>query len=214
VERFLQLSAEHNWRVANVTTAAQYFHLLRSQAAILRTDPRPLIVMTPKSLLLNPLAASRPEDLENGAFHPTLHMHLASDPAAVRRLVLASGKIAVDLAAVIHEQSAPGWLDVIRIEQLYPFPETELQLLLGAYPHLQDVVWLQEEPANMGAWSFVEPRLRRLLPGGAALRYIGRPARSSPAEGFADTHEQVQQQIIEQVFAEPAGSAVLTGGRG
>ncbi|MDQ0191222.1 2-oxoglutarate dehydrogenase E1 component [Alicyclobacillus cycloheptanicus] len=208
VERYLQLSAENNWRVVNPTTAAQYFHLLRSQAAQLRTDPRPLIVMTPKSLLRNQRAASTPAELAEGSFQPVLLATPHEDPSAVRRLVLSSGKVGVDLSAFLEEREPIPAIAALRVEQLYPFPAEEIQAFLQRFPNLEEVVWLQEEPRNMGAWTYMEPRLREIL-GSLPLRYIGRPERSSPAEGQAHTHDAVQRQILE---ATVEGMATETGG--
>nr|MBA2450625.1 2-oxoglutarate dehydrogenase E1 component [Chloroflexota bacterium] len=183
LDRFLQLAAEGNLRIANCTTAAQYFLLLRRQAASLRADPRPLVVMTPKSLLRHPLAAARPSDLTEPAFRPVLDdPRAASRREAIDRVVLCSGKVWVDV------ESDPGraedeHLALVRVEELYPFPSEELGGLIASYPNGRDVVWLQEEPRNAGAWTFVEPLLTDLLGPERRLRYVGRPDRASPAEG-------------------------------
>lgn len=195
LERYLQLSAEGNWRVANPSTAAQYFHLLRLQAAQLRMDPRPLVVMTPKSLLRNPQAASSIHELAEGRFQPVLHTSEGSSES-VERLVLSSGKVAVDLDAAMEKRGVPPWLAVARMEQLYPFPEIAIRHVMDQYPNLRQVVWLQEEPQNMGAWNCMEPGLARVIPVKVELRYIGRPVRSSPAEGLADVHESSQRRLL------------------
>ncbi|MBI4493106.1 MAG: 2-oxoglutarate dehydrogenase E1 component, partial [Chloroflexi bacterium] len=204
-ERFLQLAAEDNLRLANCTTAAQYFHLLRRQARLLRLDPRPLVVLTPKSLLRHPLAASRPEELSQGRFQPVLDDPGARrEPQAVRRLILCSGKVYVDLAATGKlagsGPEACSHVAVVRVEELYPFPAAEVTALVAAYARLEEVVWLQEEPRNMGAWTFVAPRLRDLLCGRLPLLYVGRTRRASPAEGSYEWHVQEQARIAEAAF--------------
>jgi 2-oxoglutarate dehydrogenase E1 component len=198
LERFLQLCATDNMRVANPTTAAQYFHLLRYQAASLTTHPRPLVVLTPKSLLRNPRANSSLAELAAGPFQSVLN--LGSDaPAAedVTRLVLCSGKVAIDLLASGELERNGGNVDLLRLELIYPFPAIELKTRLQRYPNLHEVVWLQEEPQNMGAWAFVAPRLRELL-GDLPLRYVGRGESASPAEGLNSAHVGEQQRIIRE----------------
>jgi 2-oxoglutarate dehydrogenase E1 component len=200
LERFLELCAEENIRVANCTTAGQYFHLLRRQAATLGERPRPLVVMTPKSLLRHPLAVARAADLAGGAFHSVLDdARAARRRDAVRRVVLCSGKVWTDLEGD-RRRAADEALAVVRVEELYPFPGAELQAILGAYPKLDEVTWLQEEPKNMGAWRFVESRLRDLLGPEIALRYVGRPAMASPAEGWSDAHAAEQRRIVGAIL--------------
>ncbi|HLZ25414.1 MAG TPA: 2-oxoglutarate dehydrogenase E1 component [Ktedonobacterales bacterium] len=203
VERYLQLAGEDNLRVANCTTAAQYFHLLRIQAATLKTAPRPLVIMTPKSLLRHPLAASSLGDLAEGGFASVLDdAHAANHRDRVKRLILCSGKVAIDLAAVAKDHAdARESIAVARVELLYPFPAIQIERVLSGYPNLRDVVWLQEEPRNMGAWSYIAPRLKPLLPSAASLRYIGRPERASTAEGLAEVHTQEQARILEEAYA-------------
>jgi 2-oxoglutarate dehydrogenase E1 component len=206
IERYLQLAAEDNVRVANCTTAAQYFHLLRAQAASLSDSPRPLVLFTPKSLLRNPLAASGLRDLAEGQFRPVLAAALERDTDAaardsVRRLILCSGKVAIDLAGAAQKHPAMAQVvAVARVEQLYPFPEREVERLFTSYRDVREIVWLQEEPHNMGAWSYIEPHLRMMLPARATLRYIGRPARASVAEGDADMHLREQARILDEAF--------------
>ncbi|MDD9149374.1 2-oxoglutarate dehydrogenase E1 component [Sporolactobacillus sp. CQH2019] len=203
LERFLQLSAENNWVVANLTTPAQYFHILRRQASILNSDVvRPLVIMTPKSLLRHPKATSSPEDLSEGHFRSIVEEPLTGgDPAKVRRLALCSGKVAVDLEVEIAAGSANlEWLHILRVEELYPFPGETLKKFFGKYPGLREIVWLQEEPKNMGAWSYIEPRLRSILPAGIDLSYIGRPQRSSTATGEPEFHKQEQRRIISETL--------------
>ena len=201
--RFLQLAAETNMRIANPTTAAQYFHLLRRQALLLKSDPLPLIVMSPKSLLRHPLAASSLEELAQGHWQPVI-----PDPTAaerrdkVTRLILCSGKVHVDLENS-EARATADFVAITRVEQLYPFPLIDIEPLLAEYPNLAEVVWLQEEPANMGAWSFAQPLLQELLAGRWPLRYIGRARRASPAEGSSAWHHVNQQEIVRQAFAGP-----------
>jgi 2-oxoglutarate dehydrogenase E1 component len=211
LERYLQLAAEDNLRVANCTTAAQYFHLLRAQATLLATAPRPLIVMTPKSLLRHPRAASSLSDLAEGAFRPVLD-DFKGEPEAVRRLILCSGKVAVDLEAALDAQpSLREWIAVARVEQLYPYPAAEIEATLARYPHLAEVVWLQEEPRNMGAWSFIAPRLESRV--SVTLRYVGRPERASTAEGLPNAHAAEQTRIIGEALGgeRPAGVETREG---
>jgi 2-oxoglutarate dehydrogenase E1 component len=203
VERFLQLAAEDNLRVANCTTAAQYFHLLRMHAALLAHAPRPLVIMTPKSLLRHPAAMSSLADLSAGRFHVVLDDAGATEHGErVRRLVLCSGKVAVDLEKAIAGLSEPpDWLAVARVELLYPFPAESLREVLAGYPHLREVVWAQEEPRNMGAWTYMEPRLRETLPPELPLRYAGRPEHASTAAGMPEAHLDEQNRLIEEALA-------------
>jgi 2-oxoglutarate dehydrogenase E1 component len=200
LERFLQLAAEDNIRVANCTTSAQYFHLLRRHAASLKDEPRPLIVMTPKSLLRHPRAGSPLSELASGQFQPVLNDPRAGEkPDKVKRLVFCSGKVYVDLV------TSDAWegndqVALIRVEQLYPFPADEIASILEQYSNVQEVVWLQEEPKNMAAWFYMEPRLRSLLPAGSEVRYIGRPERASPAEGYPTVHTSEQERIVTEAF--------------
>lgn len=211
LERFLQLSAERNWTVAYLTSAAQYFHLLRRQAARCGTDEaRPLVLMAPKSLIRHPRVASPVRELSEGSFRKTLEQPgLGLNPARVERLILCTGKIAVDLAEALEKQSGAAvnrdwdWLHIVRVEQLYPFPSREIQTALSRLPNIREVCWVQEEPQNMGAWTFMEPRIRGLVPKQAAVRYIGRPDRASPASGFQQVHAFEQQLIVSQALTPP-----------
>jgi 2-oxoglutarate dehydrogenase E1 component len=199
LERFLEQAAEDNIRVANCSTAAQYFFLLRRQAASLGQDARPLIVMTPKSLLRHPLAASRASDLVEGAFEPVLDDTRAKKhPHRVRRVVLCSGHIWAEVEADKRRAEIDS-VAVVRIEELYPFPSQGLADLLETYSQAREVIWLQEEPRNMGAWTFVAARLNDILDG-RTLRYAGRPDRASPAEGWAEAHASEQHRIISDIF--------------
>jgi 2-oxoglutarate dehydrogenase E1 component len=198
LERFLQLSAENNMRIANCTTAAQYFHLLRRQAALLKTDPLPLIVMTPKSLLRHPMVASSLRELAEGQWLPVIDDSRAQQqPESIRRLFLCSGKIYIDLVSSEYHESHPE-IALVRVEQLYPFPEADLRPVLDRYPKLEEVSWIQEEPENMGAWEFVSPQLTQLIQDRWPLRYIGRARSSSPAEGSASWHAANQATLLQQ----------------
>ena len=194
MERFLSLAAEGNMRIANPSTAAQYFHLLRRQALI--EKPRPLIVFTPKGLLRQPAAAARLDQLTNEHFH-----FILDDPRAVERrekverLVLCSGRIYYDLDSSEAREGAED-VAVGRVELLYPFAEEQVEQMIDSYPNLKEVVWVQEEPKNMGAWSVMRRRLPDLLPEGVALEYIGRQGRSSPGEGYSVTHVREQERIV------------------
>jgi 2-oxoglutarate decarboxylase len=194
IERFLALAAEGNIRIANPTTAAQYFHLLRRQAMIRK--PRPLVVFTPKGLLRLPRAASTLEDLTDGQFH-----FILDDPTAterrekVERLVLCSGKVYYDIDASDRREQAET-VAVARVELLYPFASQQISELIASYPNLAEVIWVQEEPKNMGAWKVMSRRMRELLPEGMQLGYIGRPERASPGEGYSAAHAREQERIV------------------
>jgi 2-oxoglutarate dehydrogenase E1 component len=199
-ERILQGAADANLRLANCTTAAQYFHLLRRQGLLLGVDPLPLFVMSPKSLLRHPSTLSAPRELAEGRFLPVIDDELARrGPTGVERLVLCSGKVYADLVAG-EQHRAHREVALVRVEQLYPFPEAELRSVLGTYPKLRDVVWLQEEPANMGAWEFVRPLIETLLASRCPLRYIGRPRSASPSEGSAAWHAVNQRAIVDLAY--------------
>jgi len=193
IERFLALGADGNIRIANCTTPAQYFHLLRRQAR--HAELRPLVLFTPKSLLRLPQASSRLEDLTTGRFQPVLDDAAATPRDAVRRLILCSGKVYYDLtlapARVQAQQVA-----IARVELLYPFPRAELAALIRGYPSLREIVWVQEEPRNMGPQKFMLPQLRELVGPEVSVRDIGRPERSSPAEGYPAAHQVEQARIV------------------
>jgi 2-oxoglutarate dehydrogenase E1 component len=200
LERYLQLAGGENIRVANLTTAAQYFHLLRAQAT-LQENKRPLIIMTPKSLLRHPMAASTLEDLAEGAFRPVLDDGEAREGAgSVERLILCSGKVYTELVGSEYREEATDTA-VVRIELLYPFPEEQIREVLDGYEGLRELIWVQEEPQNMGAWSFVEPRLREIVGDGLPVHYVGKPARPSPAQGSAKFHKQEHAEIVRSAFA-------------
>ncbi len=211
LERFLQLAAENNIIVANCSTPAQYFHILRRQAKLLRVDPRPLVLLTPKSLLRHPMAVSSPQELALGRFHHLLYDKRSTREAKrVRRFILCSGKVYYDLLATGRlSPDSPQYDEsvvVARLEQFYPFPAGEVEAMLAGYPNLREVIWLQEEPRNMGAWTFVAPRLRDILGSGLPLHYVGRTRMASPSEGTQEWHQQAQAQIVAAAF-EPAGEA-------
>jgi 2-oxoglutarate dehydrogenase E1 component len=195
LERFVQQGAQDNIRIANCTTAAQFFHLLRRQA--LDVTARPLIVMTPKGLLRLKQASSSLDDLSAGAFRPVLP-DLAAEPAEVRRLVLCSGKVYYDIVG--HEERAgASAIAVARLELLYPFPLDALTAAVSAYPALEEIVWVQEEPQNMGAWRSIRHRLDEVARSSSALggvTYIGRPWRAAPSEGYPTAHQREQDRIV------------------
>jgi len=193
LERFLRGAAEGNIRVASPTTPAQYFHLLRRQARIAKQ--RPLVVMTPKSLLRLPQAASAVADMAEGtSFQPVLAEPGVEDER-VTRLVLCTGKIYYDLVGHPERPTHPG-LAVARVELLYPFPEGQILALMGRYPNLQEVLWVQEEPRNMGARAHMFPRLMQIMPQEMHFGYIGRPERASPGEGYPAAHIDEQNRIV------------------
>ena len=192
LERFLQLAAEGNIRVANPTTPAQYFHLLRRQARIAKQ--RPLIVMTPKQLLRLPQAASRVEQLVEGRFSPVLDDDHV-DPAQVTRLVLCSGKVYYDLVAS-PARADNNQVALCRVELLYPFPQSEIMALIERYPKLEELVWVQEEPRNMGARAYMSPRLLQILPEHLNFGYVGRPERAASGEGYPIAHATEQARIV------------------
>jgi 2-oxoglutarate dehydrogenase E1 component len=199
LERFLQLAAEGNIRVANPTTPAQYFHLLRRQAR--RTRQRPLVVMTPKSLLRLPQASSRLDDLAQGRWHPILDDPWAAERAGeITRVVLCSGKIYYDLHTEAEKLTEPRPA-ILRLEQLYSFPWAEARAILARYPGMEELIWVQEEPRNMGAWTYLAPKLAELAAPGVEVTYVGRPERASPAEGYPAAHVAEQSRIIREALA-------------
>ena len=200
IERFLALAAEINLRVAYPSTAAQYFHLLRRQALLLKTDPLPLIVFTPKGLLRHRLTASAPSEFTSGSWQRVFDdQSLPGEKKEVKNLTLCSGRIYVDLVSSDLRKENPDDA-IVRVEQLYPFPKRELEELVAEYPSVERVIWVQEEPLNMGAWNFVRPYLRELVEGRFTLHYVGRPESSSPAEGSTTLYRINQQSLIEQAF--------------
>jgi len=203
LERYLQLAADDNLRIANCTTSAQYFHLLRLQAFSLARNPRPLIIMTPKSLLRHPLSTSHLQDLTEGTFQPVIDDQNARGSAEhIKRIVLCSGKIAINLLAQRDRTQADDTA-IVRVELLYPFPSEELQRVLTNYPHVREIVWVQEEPHNMGAWTFISPRLSKLVGRNIISKVVSRPDRSSPAAGFKDLYEAEQERIVAEASGLP-----------
>src|SRR3954452_9978478 len=204
IERFIQLAAEGNIRIANPSTAAQYFHLLRRQAHIQKA--RPMVVFTPKGLLRLPRATSTLEDLTSGSFEFVLDDPQVKDKKKVERLALCSGKIYYDIDAAPKREETQN-VAIARAELLYPFAKEQLTELIASYPKLKEIVWVQEEPRNMGAWSVMQRRMPELLPEGVELGYVGRrggsipataapPPRASPGEGYAVAHTKEQERIV------------------
>ncbi|MHB1194139.1 MAG: 2-oxoglutarate dehydrogenase E1 component [Longimicrobiales bacterium] len=193
LERFLQLCAEDNMRVTYPTTPAQHFHLLRRQA--LCRPERPMVVMTPKSLLRHPLATSSVAELTSGTFRSVLDDPTVTEPGTIERLVLCTGKFYYDMQGHARRSDAASTA-LARLELLYPFPAERLQELLDRYPNLKTVVWAQEEPRNMGALTFVGPRLRAVVPRKVPLAHVSRPDRASPAEGKAKDHAAQQDKLV------------------
>ena len=196
LERFLQLAAQENIRIANPSTSAQYFHLLRRQA--LDPSARPLVVMTPKGLLRLREAAGQLQRLSDGRFELVIDDDV--DRAQVRTLVFTSGKVYYDIAGHAERDGRPD-IAIARIEQLYPFPLEPTASLIASYPALEEVVWAQEEPQNMGAWRAIRHRLEEAIAGRVPLRYVGRPWRASPSEGYPTAHLQEQERIVRDVLA-------------
>ena len=206
IERFLQLAAENNLRIANPTTSAQYFHLLRRQA--LEDVPRPLVVFTPKGLLRAPVASSTLHELATGSFQPVLDDPEATAPFA-SSVIACSGRVYYDLVERRREQ---GYDDVpiVRIEQLYPFPLDELRETLAGYPSLEELVWVQEEPQNMGPGYSIRHQLEAALPPGVELRYAGRPRRASPSEGYSTLHAREQARLLDAAFSRAGQSRLAS----
>ncbi|MGH2755901.1 MAG: multifunctional oxoglutarate decarboxylase/oxoglutarate dehydrogenase thiamine pyrophosphate-binding subunit/dihydrolipoyllysine-residue succinyltransferase subunit [Actinomycetota bacterium] len=199
LERFLTLSAEHNLQVAQPTTAAQYFHLLRRQMH--RSVRKPLIVLTPKSLLRSKASASKTTEFESGPFRETLDDPSIQDRAAVKRVVFCSGKIAYPLLEARDEEKKP--VAIVRLEQLYPFPASQLEDILSSYPNADEVTWVQDEPENMGAWAFVHSKMAAGGPttDGHALTHVARHESASPATGSQKIHEQEQNELVEKALS-------------
>ncbi|WP_168121019.1 2-oxoglutarate dehydrogenase E1 component [Paenibacillus sp. HB172176] len=219
LERFLQLSADNNWTVANLTTSAQYFHLLRKQAAMLGSDNvRPLVMMAPKSLIRNPRVASHGEEFSEGSFKPVLPQFSLTEAKAakdkVKRLLLGTGKVMIDVQEAMSSagQNEFDWLRVAHVEQLYPLPQAELERIIGQFPKLEEIVWIQEEPKNMGSWFYMEPRLRALAPAKVAVSYIGRQERASTASGHQEVHAAEQQAILSSALNGQSIEASLVRG--
>jgi 2-oxoglutarate dehydrogenase E1 component len=203
LERYLQLAAQDNWRVANCSTVAQYYHLLRQQAYNVKRHPRPLVIMTPKALLRHPLSSSCLQDLAEGHFQPVIDDVRAREQSErIQRVIFCAGKIAIDLLA--HESRMQNTdIAIVRVEMLYPFPDEEVRHVLERYKRAKEVVWVQEEPRNMGAWNYVSPVLAGLVSSGVTLDLISRPDRASPEVGFWDLYEAEQEKILKDATSLP-----------
>src|SRR6201988_1459288 len=198
LERYLQLCAENNLQVCYPTTPAQYFHLLRRQ--VRPGMERPLIVMTPKSLLRLPAAASSVSDLTSGGFQPFIDDAEINDPTAVQKVVLCSGKVYYDLMEA-RKKANESRVAIIRLEQFYPFPLKRMREIIAKYTGASQFAWAQEEPQNMGGWTFVEDRLQNLLPNGERPKYVGRTASASPATGAYSIHQREQAQLTAEALS-------------
>ena len=197
LERYLQLCAENNMQVCNPSTPAQYFHLLRRQ--VKQEHARPLVVITPKSLLRLPDSFSQRDELTRGGFRPVIDDAEVQDASAVRRVVVCSGKVFYDLDRARRKAGKQG-VAIVRLEQFYPFPANALREVMARYPNAAELAWTQEEPQNMGGWTFVEPRLVGVLPDNRRPRFIGRAASASPATGFFTTYELEQADIVQNAL--------------
>ncbi|MDI6400371.1 multifunctional oxoglutarate decarboxylase/oxoglutarate dehydrogenase thiamine pyrophosphate-binding subunit/dihydrolipoyllysine-residue succinyltransferase subunit [Balneolaceae bacterium ANBcel3] len=197
LERFLQLSAENNIQVVNCTTPTQYFHLLRRQA--LRIHKKPLVIMSPKSLLRHPRVVSSVSELAEGSFEEVLSDSGGISPQECKRLIFCSGKIYYDLVEMREKESVSD-AAIVRIEQFYPFPDERLKKELNKYTSTKEIVWCQEEPANMGGWQFIRPRLETMLKKGQKLSYAGRVASASPATGSVQAHEAEQEYLVREAL--------------
>jgi 2-oxoglutarate dehydrogenase E1 component len=207
LERFLQLCAEDNMVVAYPSTPAQYFHLLRRHARRSRQGSRrPLVIMQPKSLLRLPQAASRLEDMASGGFMPVIDDQRNVQRTDVRRLVFCTGKLFYDLMSAELASNVA----IVRVEELYPWPHEVIASVVDRYPNLEDVVWAQEEPRNMGGWTYVAPRLRVSTGNQLPVRYVGRGERASPAEGYKNTHDVEQARIVAEALGVTAGARAAT----
>ncbi|HKL19796.1 MAG TPA: 2-oxoglutarate dehydrogenase E1 component, partial [Halalkalibaculum sp.] len=198
LERFLQLCAEDNMQVVNLTTPAQYFHILRKQAK--QEKKKPLIIMSPKSLLRHPLATSSTDELSDGRYQPMIEDHEVTNKDEIKRLIFCSGKIYYDLYKQ-REDNEQNDIALVRMEQFYPFPNKDVSDVLEKYGHVEDIVWCQEEPKNMGAWTFISPRISEQLKGKQKLQYVGRQASASPAAGQMKIHKAEQERLVNKALA-------------
>lgn len=197
LERYLQLCAEDNMQVVNLTTPAQYFHILREH--VKEDQKRPLVIMSPKSLLRHPMATSRAEDLSGGTYQPLIGDQEVENKEDVDRVVLCSGKVYYDLYKQLQDDEIDN-VALIRLEQYYPFPDRDVRELLKEYSHVDDIVWCQEEPQNMGAWTFVFHRITQELQDNQSLQYVGRQASASPAAGQAKIHKAEQNKLVNEAL--------------
>ncbi len=202
LERYLQLCAENNLQVCNLSTPAQYFHALRRQMH--RNFRKPLILMTPKSLLRHRLVVSAPADLAEGSFRLTIDEVDPLPREQVRRVLFCSGKVYYDLLLARREREIDD-IAIARIEQLYPFPSADVAAIVAAYPAAREVFWVQEEPWNMGAWHCVSHPLRRALPADRSLRYVGRDAAASPASGSYKMHQAEEDELLNYALRRTHG---------
>jgi 2-oxoglutarate dehydrogenase E1 component len=201
LERFLQLCGEQNMVVANFSTPANYFHALRRQ--VKRDVNKPLIIMTPKSLLRHPMCVSTPQELTDGGVEEVIPAE--TDPTDTTRHILCSGKVYYDLVKTLEGDDRRDEIAITRLEQFYPFPEAEVQAELERYADADETVWVQEEPKNMGAWTFVESRLDAVLDDvhghcEQRIQYVGRPASASPATGSAKVHDREQEILVNDAI--------------
>ncbi len=209
IERFLELAAEGNMRLAYPSTAAQYFHLLRLQA--LAGERRPLVIFTPKSGLRLQAVMSSPDQMAAGSFQPVLDDPSVPDVTQVTRLLIATGKVAHELIALRDREAQLG-VAVLRLELLYPFAGSEVSQMISRYPHLESISWVQEEPRNMGAFAYLAPHLRELLQGGPEIEYVGRRAQASPSEGSMSAHLVEQERLLRAAVLGAAPRSDVKGG--
>jgi len=197
LERFLQLCAANNLCVCYPTTPAQYFHLLRRQ--VRQGFERPLIVMTPKSLLRLPAATSANDQITSGGFQPVIDDAEVADAGVVERIIFCSGKVFYDLNEA-RRKGGQRRVAIVRVEQFYPFPLSSLKEVVAKYSGASELFWCQEEPKNMGGWTFMEAKFEDLIPGGDRLRYIGRAESPSPATGSYAVHMKEQERLVRDAL--------------
>jgi 2-oxoglutarate dehydrogenase E1 component len=197
LERFLQLCAEDNMHVMNLTTPAQYFHMLRMQT--LRKEFKPTVLMSPKSLLRHPMATSNAEELANGGFQPFITDQNVTDTSKLERLVVCTGKVYYDLLKYQQDNNIDN-VAIARLEQMYPFPDKDVKEYLASMEQVKEIVWCQEEPKNMGAWTFVASRFMEQFDFGQKLIYAGRQASASPAAGQKAMHDAEQAKLVEEAM--------------
>ena len=201
LERYLQLCAENNWTVANLSSAANYFHILRRQAKMLGDKSmRPLVIVSPKSLLRHPLVGADVNDLTEGHFQTVLEQPGTGNKTdKVEKILFASGKVAIDLAERVKDGKGFDHLHIVRVEQLYPFPSDKISDIISRYPNAKEIVWVQEEPKNMGSWNFANSYIHEFADG-KKVSYVGRIHRSSPSEGDGESHKIEQNRILDEAL--------------
>ena len=197
LERQLQLCANHNMQVCAPTTPAQHYHMIRRQ--MIRPYRKPLIVMTPKSLLRHPMVTSTLKDLAEGSFSPVLDEQETFKPSSIKRVLLCQGKVYYDLLEYRQQHKIKD-VAIVRIEQLYPFPEQQVAKVLESYAHAKDILWVQEEPKNQGAWYFIRARFDRMSSEKRPIAYVGRVRSATPAVGYPSLHIEQKEQFIQQAF--------------